>query len=116
MREIKFRSWLSEFNKMVYDHIGWINRNAATGDAVYKKDLILQNLMQFTGLLDKNGKEIYEGDIVKDDMNTLSEVFFRDGSFMTYLEKNKGGYLEMSQNGFSFEVVGNIYEHSELLK
>ena len=64
-----------------------------------------EDLMQFTGLKDKNGKEIYEGDIVRQDYdNALCEVKFISGCFSPF--KHDG----------QFVVIGNIYENPELLK
>jgi uncharacterized phage protein (TIGR01671 family) len=78
---------------------------------------------QFTGLHDCNGKEIYEGDIVKwnhacnSEDNGIDEVIFRDGLFGFKIEK--GGYsleaFTRELDNIFIEVIGNIYEHPELL-
>jgi uncharacterized phage protein (TIGR01671 family) len=101
-------------------------------------------LMQFTGLLDKNGKEIYEGDVVKipyiDPMGGLhqetengrSKVGFESGQFVIYriepqgliewCEKEKGEYVSnygnrtIVKDKTVVEIIGNIYENPELLK
>lgn len=80
-------------------------------------------LMQFTGLLDKNGKEIYEGDIVIDhDDNTRMnyQIEWMEGCwFMTGIEKNDElvtVLLGRSDPSSDVEVIGNIYENPELIE
>ena len=68
-------------------------------------------VMQSTGLEDERGKEIFEGDIIKDSMYQ-SEVFFSHGSFMVWI--GSGMYLELSQMGNEWEIIGNIHENPEL--
>ena len=89
-------------------------------------------LMQFTGLHDKNGKEIYEGDIVKINAHSydfgfekdrIGEIRFIEGCFGFYKQLSEKEYLfnELSTEfGYGeleyYEVIGNIYENPELLK
>lgn len=68
-------------------------------------------LMQFTGLKDKNGKEIYEGDILKNTFGELNEVRWWDGTFVL----GRDGINILNQFT-DIEVIGNIWEHPELLK
>ena len=84
-------------------------------------------LMQYTGLKDKNGKEIYEGDILKvpDDYDIygfmageIRQIYFKDGCFR-FKPKNEGDCTERGhhlEDDGDFEVIGNIYESPELLE
>nr|DAF08920.1 MAG TPA: YopX protein [Caudoviricetes sp.] len=119
---LRFRAWLKKEQKMdnEIDHISWLEDELyCIGDGitymVSAEDLVL---MQSTGLKDKNGKEIFEGDIVKMSKDVYSEP--------TYYEVAKhygGAYrLESKQHGCELwlrhtdcEVVGNVYENKELL-
>ena len=70
------------------------------------------NIMQYTGLKDKNGKEIYEGDIAKCD-NTIWVVRFDDENAQFFI---KGGSMTTAVSRLKFgELIGNIYENPDLI-
>lgn len=129
MREIKFRAWNKTKNEMTYKvlvgntdendenytcasiyvpKIGWLNA-----------DKFCIDIMQYTGLKDINGKEIYEGDIIEtsdgncfvryDEATTSYEVVFEDEAVISLWEAAVYGTKKV-------EVIGNIYENQDLLK
>ena len=115
-RSIKFRAWDVKENKML------LAVDICHFPARYKRGKILE---QFTGLRDKFGKEIYEGDIVMvrsqyetdEPTESPNKVYFRNGAF-------RCGFHDMilmedvctGNNGnWNMEVIGNIHENPELL-
>lgn len=87
----------------------WVFTMAEAGSA-YDDILVL---MESSGLLDKNGKEIFEGDIVKDGWgDDIGQVEFSYGCFSLGF-----GYIDaLSIQAGDSEVIGNIYENPDLLK
>jgi hypothetical protein len=113
MREIKFRAWSG--GKMREPFQPLQNSYISDPTAKWPKGTAF---MQFTGLRDKNGKEIYEGDITNNGVvNYLTELSWDSGGSL-----HPGFYFEALSDlqyhtGFDeeIEVIGNIYENPELL-
>jgi len=100
-REIKFRAWDEKYN--CWDKGGFY---FYANDPFQKQGFVIQ---QYTGLKDKNGKEIYEGDILLDDVKIPLKCFYDNGKFMA-------GISYASQEWFSeCEIIGNIFENKDLL-
>lgn len=122
MRGIKFRVWWAQEDgkggKMYADpKISFTHLNSVFEEM---KDIWI--FMQFTGLLDKHGKEIYEGDILAkgEPERYYGIVKFNNGSYVADMYRYKE--LETENHSiaglitYSYEIIGNIYENSDLLK
>lgn len=121
MREIKFRAWDGDTNVVTPEATiqELINRAVERGRNVINWEAL--TLMQYTGLKDKNGKEIFEGDIVN---------YSEHPAGMATVEWNERGYFELvfpsgAKNFipdkhlfrmYGFEVIGNIYDNPELIQ
>ena len=137
----KFRAWDEEANIMVYsDHRTRKLYDVYYGFEMNGKGLLechwegdyteshvldggtLDNIMQYTGLKDKNGVEIFEGDIVSDQYANIYTPIFRNGIYMAYNVE----YLHLTEQEPSTqfnvvwkngcEIIGDIYEKPELLE
>lgn len=127
MREIKFRAWDSLRNRMLcpamptlHGGVMWEKGYNTVGDKYH--------VMQFTGLHDKTGKEIYEGDICDGEKETTLEIVW-SGHHSWGCRVVRGGVLSVglifplwhwdrcAQNdNRTLEIIGNIHENPELLK
>lgn len=116
-REIKFRAKNTDTKEWVYGYLAdetYIN-NINTID-LSSIEVDSDTVGQFTGLKDKNGKEIYEGDIVKNESAGFCGVIkFKDSAFIIDIDKIKGTLFACLQTG-SLEIIGNIHDNPELLK
>ena len=116
----KFRAWLEKKKKMVEVRvIDWNNRVIDSFAPFIEIDFDEVTFMQSTGLKDKNGKEIFVGDIVK-----MAKDFYSEPAYYEVIRHRGGAYrLESNQHGCELwlrhtncEVIGNIYENPELLE
>ena len=106
--------WFDNENKLVCrwhedydDSFGYTQENSGS----------LANIMQFTGLLDKNGKEIYEGDIFKTRSGVVAVVEYdeKNSRFLGWTVERERKIVYVGR-GPAVEVIGNIHENPELLE
>lgn len=139
-RELRFRTWFQDQMTYLEQSIGQYDYEngivLSFSDEGYDEfgaherfDVSQSNpppMMQWTGLRDKNGKEIYEGDVLKHDLDIkfTSRVEFINGQFVRHINeyelRNQLFPFHSSLYGSNimvdFEVIGNIYENPDILK
>lgn len=111
-REIKFRAW-SKQNKGMY-FIGYMLSEICQMDCL-KTDWNDLEISQFTGLFDKNGNEIYGGDILKVTAILSDESFIIKVEWDIEMARYITGNSPLSAYAKQSEVIGNIYENPELI-
>ncbi len=125
MREIKFRAWDRVHGKM----IEWEQYKGELVAQDFVDDLLV--MMQYTGLKDKNGKEIYEGDICKVDCDNKPGIYvviwddYRCAWWLKNVKTDKrelqreDDFYQLLNNHWEIdyrEIIGNIHENTELLE
>lgn len=124
---LKFRAWhktCEEMGRIAFiryrqsGEIAHLSFRGNTYSGLVKLDEI--ELMQSTGLKDKNGKEVFEGDIIKCTRGCLHEVYIEKEYGGTYFGGMPAVYLKGLREGYAWteheEIIGNIYENPELLE
>ena len=120
----KFRVWLPDFNQMLRVKALVFEKDKTRCVCGYSFDFYLENenatIMQSTGLKDKNGKEVFVGDIIKCTRGCLHEVYIEKEYGGTYIGGMPAVYLKDLREGYAWteheEIIGNIYENPELLE
>ena len=117
----KFRACLKNENKMMEVRvIDWNNEVVDLFNPHIEIPLDKIELMQSTGLLDKNGKEVFVGDIIKCTRGCPHEVYLEKEYGGTYVGGMPAIYLKGIREGYAWtgaeEIIGNVYENPELLE
>ena len=131
MREILFRGKRLDNGEWVYGAyqppVEWDGRKwdvsiASVTEYGWLEDILVipETVGQFTGLTDRNGKRIFEGDIIKRFWLGAEIIYCvqYDGENAHFIGKalNKSGFTTFDNDGEMFEVIGNIHDNPELLK
>lgn len=139
-RELKFRAWDTILNRMypAFELKEYMSLNEMGQDNIVPQTANEIELMQFTGLKDKNGKEIYEGDLITESVNSCKWIYeirsceefginlFKVLRYRNFDTDENGDhiygdfwmdtvYSQLREGKYSI-VIGNIYENPELLK
>nr|DAE89249.1 MAG TPA: YopX protein [Bacteriophage sp.] len=120
----KFRAWdkvfkeMVQVNALVFDE--QVIKATYKNGNIAKEDVKEYVLMQSTGLFDKNGKEVFVGDIIKCTRGCPHEVYLEKEYGGTYVGGMPAIYLKGIREGYAWtgaeEILGNIHENPELLE
>ena len=138
MRQPKFRAWIEKYKEMLDVHsINFAVAEVRTYKSVGIKEKAISNvftlldnvpyivkavIMQFTGLKDKNGVDIYEKDYVILGNKGMYVIDFINGKFEAFYLNSDGSYDDEFEGGLAncqskeMKVIGNIYQNPELLE
>lgn len=121
MREIKFRAWdknkkimIDDYYQDICKHYPAVKLGEYISKTVRAVGEYYETYMQYTGLKDKNGKEIYEDDVIEEDSGLYYQIIFENGCFGYF--NNPTRLCENSIEEYDIKIIGNIYENPELLK
>ena len=118
VREIKFRGFSVRENKFVYGDFfkkGWGYKNGISAQVGFEVwDIKDGTIGQYTGIKDKHGFEIFEGDIVRYFRNELAVIVYRNGG-VDIRSLSWRDCEPLQRRMGEIEVIGNIYEHKYLL-
>ena len=120
----KYRVWLPDFNQMLRVKALVFEKDKTRCVCGYSFDFYLEDenatIMQSTGLFDRNGKEVFVGDIVKCTRGCPHEVYIEKEYAGTFIGGMPAVYLKGLLSGYAWtedeEIIGNIYENPELLE
>ena len=119
-REIKFRAWVPTGDGITHE-MYYPGGKVTTGKLIDT----FGTVMQYTGLKDRTGKEIYEGDVIQFNDegytefgwgNVYGQVVWVDCSFEVSMVKPKTETFWDLENNENWEIIGNIYENPDLIK